>query len=204
MKTIESVLHQMTDARSIMRDLCDTLREIDPEFPEAEAQFQKAVTELEHELGDSTVPSVREYLAAREQEFAMELIYIGWQGFQLNLDIFLNPVNALLLTGDFEDLHRECRLGTIPTAGKAREVQTAFHSALKGLPEETENLIDGVTDFYSYLQTVGYKIAHYFGFRLADLFLPYVIPGYSSSRVKTLQYAEELERFLQIRLDRME
>lgn len=138
-----------------------------------------------------------------EQEFAMELIYIGWQGFQMNLDIFLNPVNALLLTGDFEDLYHECRLGTIPTAGKAREVQTAFYSALKGLPEETANLIDGVTEFYSYLQTVGYKIAHYFGFRLADLFLPYVIPGYSSSQAKTLQYAEELERFMQIRLDCM-
>lgn len=204
MKTIDTVLRQITDTKSIMRDLCDTLREIDPEFPEAETQFQKAVTDLEHELGDSTSPSASEYLAAREKEFAMELIYIGWQGFQLNLDIFLNPVNALLLTGDFEDLHRECQLGTIPTAAKAREVQAEFYSALKGLSEETKELIDGVTEFYSYLQTVGYKIAHYFGFRLADLFLPYVIPGYSSNRDKTLQYAEKLERFMQIRLARME
>lgn len=201
MKTIGSVLRQMTDAKSILRDLCDTLKEIDPEYPEAETRFQKAAADLERELGDSTVPSVSEYLAAREEEFAMELIYIGWQGFRLNLDIFANPANAVLLTGDFEDLHRECQLGTIPTAEKAREVQAAFRSALKGLPEETGNLIDGVTEFYSYLQTAGYKIAHYFGFRLADLFLPYVIPGYSSSQVESLRYAQKLERFMQIRLD---
>lgn len=36
MKTIESILRQMTNTKSIMRDLCDTLREIDSEFPEAE------------------------------------------------------------------------------------------------------------------------------------------------------------------------
>ncbi len=204
MKTIESVFCQMTDTKSIMRDLFDTLRDIDPEFPDAEARFQDTVANLEHALGDSTAPSVSEYLAAREEEFATELIYIGWQGFQLNLDIFLNPVNALLLTSDFEDLHRECRLGTIPTAEKTRKVQAAFYFALKELPEETKALTDGVAEFYAYLQTAGYKIAHYFGFRLADRFLPYVLPGYTSNPVNTRQYSEELKRCLQIRLDRLE
>lgn len=204
MKTIGTALHQMTDAKSVMQDLFDTLREIDPEFPKMESKLLKAAADLERELGDKIVPSAAQYLAAKEEEFVMELIYIGWQGFQLNLDIYNNPVNALLLKGDFEDLHRERRLGTLSTAGKAREVLTAFDTAMKELPEETRNLTEGIAEFYSYLQTTGYKLAHYFGFRLADRFLPFVVPGYTSDPVNTLQYFGELKRYLQIDLDRME
>ena len=204
MNTIETVLRQVTNVKSIMQALKDALREVDPAFPEMEGKFLQASENLEHELGDKIIPSAGEYLEAKEEEFAMELIYIGWQGFQFNLDIFQNPVNALLLRGDFEDLHRERRLGTLTTTGKARDVQAAFNSALQALPVETRNLTDGVTEFYSYLETVGYKIAHYFAFRLADGFLPFVIPGYTSDPVNTLQYSGELKRWLQIDLDRLE
>lgn len=204
MKTIETVLRQMTDAKPIMRDLLEILREVDPEFPEIESKFIEASAELEYQLGDKIAPSTGEYLAAREEEFVMELIYIGWQGFQLNLDIFKNPVNAMLLKGDFEDLHCERRMGTLDTAGKARQVQNAFYAALKQMPEETQNLTDGVTEFYSYLETTGYKVAHYFGFRLADRFLPFVVPGYTSDPAITLQYSGKLKRYLQIDLDRVE
>lgn len=204
MKTIETVLRQLTDAKFIMQELLETLREVDPEFPEIESKFLEASADLERELEDKVVPSAGEYLAAKEEEFIMELIYIGWQGFQLNLDIYSNPVNALLLKGDFEDLHRERRLGTLSTTGKAREVMTAFDTAMKELPEETRNLTEGVAEFYSYLQTTGYKLAHYFGFRLADRFLPFVVPGYTNDSVNTLQYSGELKRYLQIDLDRME
>ena len=204
MKTIEMMLRQMTDASSIIQDLRDTLRTIDPQFPAAEQSFNNAVAALEQSLGDAITPTVGEYLAAKEEVLAMELIYIGWQGFQLNLEIFKNPVNTLLLQGDYEDLNLERRLETLPTAKKARTVQYAFHEALQDMPDEMKNLTDGVTEFYSYLETAGYKIAHYFGFRLADRFLPFVVPGYISDQVNTLQYSGGLQRYLKIDLDRME
>ena len=195
MKTIEMMLRQMTDAKSIIQDLRDTLRTIDPQFPDAEESFNKAVAALEQELGDKFSPTAGEYLAAMEEALAMELIYIGWQGFQLNLEIFKNPVNALLLQGDYEDLNLERRLETLPTAKKAREVQRVFHAAMQNLPDEVKNLVDGVEEFYTYLETSGYKIAHYFGFRLADRFLPFVVPGYISDQVNTLQYSGGLQRY---------
>ena len=43
MKTIEMMLRQMTDASSIIQDLRDTLRTIDPQFPAAEQSFNNAV-----------------------------------------------------------------------------------------------------------------------------------------------------------------
>ena len=204
MKTIEKVLHQMTDAKSIMQDLLGILRKIDPGFFQEEVKFQAACNDMEREIGDSIVPTVSEYLAAREEEFAMELIYIAWQGFQLNRDIFDNPVNALMLKGDYEELHRERRLHTLPTTKKARKVQSAFIEELKKLGEEKWAYEETVSSFYTYLETTGYKVAHYFGFRLADLFLPYVIPGYTNDDVNTLLYAGELKRYLSIDLDGLE
>lgn len=204
MKTIEKVLHQMTDAKSIMQDLLDILRKIDPEFFQEEVKFLTACNDMEREIGDSIVPTVSEYLAAREEAFAMELIYIAWLGFQLNRDIFDNPANALLLKGDYEELHRERRLHSLPTAKKARLVQNAFIEELKKQGEEKWAYEEAVSGFYTYLETTGYKVAHYFGFRLADRFLPYVIPGYTNDDVNTLLYAGELKRYLNIDIDGLE
>lgn len=204
MKTIEKVLHQMTDAKSIMQDLRDILRKIDPEFFKEEVKFLTVCNDMEREIGDSITPSVSEYLAAREEELAMEIIYIALQGFQLNRDIFDNPVNALMLKGDYEELHRERRLHTLPTANKARQVQAAFIEELKKLGEEKWAYEEAVISFYTYLETTGYKVAHYFGFRLADLFLPYVIPGYTSDAVNTIQYSGDLRRGLNIDIDGLE
>lgn len=204
MKTIEKVMHQMTDAKSIVRGLKDMLRKIDPEFFQEEVKYLTACNDMERELGDSITPSVSEYLEAREEELAMELIYIAWQGFQLNRDIFDNPVNALMLKGDYEELHRERRLHTLPMAQKARQVQGAFIEELKKLGEEKWVYEDAITNFYTYLETTGHKVAHYFGFRLADLFLPYVIPGYTNDDVNTILYAGELKRYLNVDIDGLE
>ena len=203
-KTIGNVLHQMTDAKSVVNDLREILRKIDPAFLQEEAKFLAAIADMERDIGDSITPSTSEYLAAREDEMAMELIYIAWQGFQLNRDIFDNPVNALMLKGDYEELHRERRLHTLPTAKKARQVQEAFIEELKKLGEEKWVYEEAVISFYTYLETTGYKVAHYFGFRLADQFLPYVIPGYTNDDVNTLLYAGDLKRYLKIDIDSLE
>ena len=194
----------MTDSKIIMGELRETLRLIDPEFFDTEVKYLEAASNLEKELGGSITPSVSEFLAAREEEFAAEIIYIGWQGFQLNIDIFDAPVNAKMLRGDCGELYQERRLGTLPMAHKARETINAFHDAMQKNHTEKMDLIEDITSFYSYLQTSGYKIAHYFGFRLADQFLSYVIPGYTNNSADTLYYKSNLEKYLQINIGCLE
>lgn len=146
MKTVSNILHQMTDPQGIMQALREVLREIDPEFAPAEARYQAAAEALESHLGDSISPSVSDYLRANEEVFSCEVIYIGWLGFQLNMDIFNNPVNALLLKGDYEDFHRERRFETLPAARKSREVQEAFLAELRKRTEEQQLLADEVSE----------------------------------------------------------
>lgn len=204
MKTVQTILGQLTDPKTIMAEIRETLRIIDPEFFDAEVKYLSAASNLEKELGNSITPSVSEFLAAEEEEFVSEIIYIGWQGFQLNMDIFHAPINAIMLRGDYEELHRERRLGTLPMAEKARDTINAFYEVMRENHRDKLDLTEDITGFYSYLQTSGYKIAHYFGFRLADLFLPYVIPGYIDDSVNTGYYRRTLQEYLDIAIDRLE
>ena len=204
MKTVKNILQQMTDPKMIMQELRETLRLIDPEFFDTEVKYLAAVSNLEKELGNSITPSVSEFIAAKEEEFVAEIIYIGWQGFQLNMDIFHAPINAIMLRGDYEELHRERRLGTLPMAKKARDTINAFYEVMRESYRDKLDLTEDITGFYSYLQTSGYKIAHYFGFRLADQFLPYVIPGYIDDSVNTGYYRRTLQEYLDIDIDRLE
>ena len=203
MKRINDVLHQLTDAAAIMQDLKETLREIDPNYHAEEEKYEAACGVLIEKIGDSVTPSARDYLAAMEAECAAALVYIGWQGFRLNMDIFSNPVNALLLRGDFEDLHRERRLPTVPGVQEHNRTIHAFHDALRDSHDD-QDLTDGISGFYTYLETNGYKLAHYFGFRLADGFLRYVIPGYTDDSVNTTLYKMALHDALGFNPDLME
>ena len=204
MKTVQTILRQLTDPKTIMAEIRETLRTIDPEFFDAEVKYLAAASNLEKELGYSITPSVGEFLAAAEAKFVSEIIYIGWQGFQLNMDIFNAPINAIMLRGDYEELHRERRLGTLPMAKKARDTINAFYKVMRENYRDKLNLTEDITGFYSYLQTSGYKIAHYFGFRLADQFLPYVIPGYIDDSVNAGYYRRTLREYLDIDIDRLE
>lgn len=204
MKTVQTILGQLTDPKTIMAEIREALRTIDPEFFDTEVKYLEAASNLEKELGNSIAPSVSEFLAAEEEEFVSEIIYIGWQGFQLNMDIFHAPINAIMLRGDYEELHRGRRLGTLPMAKKARDTINAFYEVLREKYRDKLDLTEDITGFYSYLQTSGYKIAHYFGFRLADLFLPYVIPGYIDDSVNTGYYRRTLQEYLDIDIDRLE
>lgn len=200
MRTIETVMHRLTDAKSITQDILEMLRMADPEFSEKESRFLQAAASLKKEIGNSVSPSANEYLSAMEEKFASSVIFIGWQGFQLNLSIYHDPVNVLLLEEDYEMLHQERRLGTIPAVNTAQYTICSFCDALKHWSKDYVHLIEDITDFYSYLETVGYKIAHYYGYRMANRFLPHVIPGYISDEVHTRRYTTKLQEYLNIKL----
>lgn len=196
MKTIKTVMTQLTDPTNLLRDVKDTLRTLDLEYPEEEQLFFQAATALEQEVGSGA----KEYLAALEQEIASGIIFAGWQGFKLNLECFTNPVNKLRLQEDFEELYLEQRMFALPVTQKARQTINNF---LAFLPQDKRYLTTGINDYYAYLQTTAYKLAHYFGFRLADHFLQYVIPGYISDPLLTDQYTWELNTFFKTDVSRV-
>lgn len=186
MLTVESLFNQVADPKQILANIKEILAGVSPQFPAEEQKYRRAAKKL-IKTAEGISPSAEEYLAALEVRYGYELLYIGWQGFQYNLDCFNAPVNALMLHRDFEYLHRERRLHTLPQTHQPQEVINAFINALK----ENDSLVltDAISDFYCTIETEGYKIAHYFGFLFADRFLPLVVPGYSPDSVITDTYS---------------
>ena len=201
MKSVKTLMTQLTDPSTLVQHMKDTLRRADPQYAPVEAAYTQAAQTLRDRAGSAVHPSVEEYLAAVDQKIVAELIYVGWLGFQLNMDCFHNPINTLFLQQDFEELHREPRMPSLAAVQRPMRIIEEFQQAL---PDHLQELTEGITSYYTYLQTAGYKLAHYFGFRLADDFLPYVIPGYTSSSVTTFKYRMKLRSCLPVNLDILE
>lgn len=209
MHTITSVVNAITNSDNLMNELKSILRNIDPDYPEVEEQFNTAYRLLLKEIGNTVSPSVAEYIQAQDDALAASLLYIAGQGFKLNADIFNNPANALFLNQfEFEDLNRERILTSLSAVQQSEATKKVFYNALQNtMSVQSENInraIDDISEMYSYLQTSAYKLAHYYGFIFADLFLPHVLPGYHPDNVNTGCYHRTLQNYLNVDLTKLD
>ena len=188
MHTVKSLMNQFTSPEVVLQNVSNALRQIAPDFVKEERQYYESIGVLKDTLGASIKPSVDEYIAAIEEEISAELVYVAWLGFQQNMECFNNPINTMFLKMDYEDFHRERRMVTLPQVQHALKTINAFHDVLRTRSGFNHELTEGITSYITYLETVGYKLAHYFGFIFADQFLEHVIPGYRSDMVTTMQY----------------
>lgn len=188
MNTVHSFVDQLINPQTIMAKVKDILRDVDPEYEKEEQAFFAACSSLETGIDDSVTITVQSYLDALEEEFASDIIFVIGRGFKLNLDIHNNPVNALAFKLDYEDLHEERKMHLLPVAEKANRTSYAFLEELRASHRDKLDLLDGVNSYYSHLKTIGYKVAHYYGFLLADQLLPHLIPGYYADSVYVSTY----------------
>ena len=193
MKTIESTLDMLTDL-SIVEDLRKILREKDREFLSVEAKFQEAVRDLTARIGRNVA---NELVAAWDLQICSDLVYAGYLGFQANLHNFHNPVASQFTRLDYETFLREHIMQTMPYRNEAEAAAAAIQEAYAEAMNEYE---DAIRCYYVYLEVIGPKLAHFWGYRFANQFLPWVEPGYVSDGAQTSMYALELHRDLGFRV----
>ena len=193
MKTVESTRAMLTDL-SIVEDLRKVLREKDREFLPVEATFQKAVRDLATRIGKN---AANELVAAWDRQICSDLVYAGYLGFQANLHNFHNPVASQFTTLDYETFLREHIMQTMPYRNEAEAAAAAIQEAYEEALNEYE---DAIRSYYVYLEVTGPKLAHFWGYRFANQFLPWVEPGYVSDGAQTSMYALELHRDLGVRV----
>lgn len=193
MKTIEYTLSQLTDL-SIVEDLRKVLREKDREFLPIEAKFKKAMGDLTTRIGKT---ATEELMTAWDRQICSDLIYAGYLGFQANLHNFHNPVASQFTRLDYETFLRKHIMQTMPHRNEAEAAATAIQEAYEEALNEYE---DAIRSYYVYLEVTGPKLAHFWGYRFANQFLPWVEPGYVSDGAQTSMYALELHRDLGFRV----
>ena len=82
---------------------------------------------------------------------------------------------------------------TLPHRTEAEETANAILQAHKEILAEYE---EDILSYYVHLEITGPKLAHFWGYRFANQFLPWVEPGYVSDGAQTSLYALELHRDL--------
>ena len=193
MKTIEPILSCLTSI-TMVDDLRQVLREKDPEFLPAEEKFLEAVAHLTEKLG---IEEVERYVTAMDRQICSDLVYAGYLGFQANLHNFHNPVASQFTRLDYETFLREHIMQTMPYRNEAEAAAAAIQEAYAEAMNEYE---DAIRSYYVYLEVTGPKLAHFWGYRFANQFLPWVEPGYVSDGAQTSMYALELHRDLGFRV----
>ena len=193
MKTIESILAQL-NSKSFVEDLRNVLREKDPDYLPVEKIFLNAVQDLTTRIGKQ---ATQELVTAWDRQICSDLVYAGYLGFQANLRNFHNPVASQFTRLDYETFLREHIMQTMPYRNEAEAAAAAIHEAYEEALNEYE---DAIRSYYVYLEVTGPKLAHFWGYRFANQFLPWVEPGYVSDGAQTSMYALELHRDLGFRI----
>ena len=199
MKTIKNVMDSMTNTKRIMEDLREMLREIDLQYPEEEQRYQEGLIKFKAVIDEEKLALLEAEIAAEERRIASNMVYLVWRGLQQNLACHQNPVAKKFIELDYEDIHREDLMNGMPDSVAAGNAGRKLALALS----DAERELNPTTWYYAYFETVAYKVAHYYGFKLGDALLPMVEPGYCSDPALTFRYGREVEDYLKVNLSKL-
>lgn len=191
MATMNNVLGHLT-GKEIVDTLVEMMAAKFEDFSDVQKRYNDAMRILQEELREDLCPCVKDEMEAIERQTASTLFYSGLLGIKANLDNFINPMMRSFLDVDCETYLRENTAKRLPEYESAQKVRNQFYTALS--PAQRE-VYDDVTTYVSHLETIGPKLAHYYGYILGNEILYRVIPGYHPDMVQTTRYCTMLEKY---------
>lgn len=197
MITTQEILEQLAGQKTADALVETMLTQID-DFRESHDHYTSAIRQLRQELG----ACVDEVTGAIDRQAASALFFSGVLGLKMNLDHFTNPMspNCTWPQVDYGDYLRETTAHSLPVYRQAEAVLSDFRQRLT---REQAEQFEAVSEYISHLETVGPKLAHYYGYRLGNDLLPLLVPGYHPDMALTIQYTTMLEHYFGKRLSIM-
>lgn len=195
----ENALFPKISYKEIVTKLEDVLATNSEEFTADQARFDETISLLKTELERDTSPSVADLVDAIYQQIGSTLLFSCCLGLKDNLAHFIDPVSRTFLDVDPEMYLRENIARQLPDHLQAQHVQEQFYRKLS--PKQKEKYDDGITTYICHLETVGPKLAHYYGYLLGNQLFPHVITGYVSDTQLLIQYRYMLETYLGINIE---
>ncbi len=187
MLSTKTILEHLT-GHHIVETFVQWMAEESEAFATDHQRYTKAMDVLQKESGDRA----KDEIDAIEQQCASDLLFSVFLGLKANLDNFIDPVARNFLDVDFEVYLREETAHRLPQYECAQKIRNQFYSLLTPAQKE---IYEDVITYTSHLETVGPKLAHYFGYILGNELLPRVVPGYHSDMVLTIKYNSMLEDY---------
>lgn len=184
---MQTILEQLTGSH-IVEALVKAMTENFEDFAADRQRYIAAMDMLQKELGDAALDE----MDAIERQTASDLLFSGLLGLKANLDNFIDPIARDFLDVDCEVYLREETAHRLPEYESAQKVRNRFFSLLS--PAQRK-IYGDVIRYTTHLETVGPKLAHYYGYLLGNRLLPRVVPGYHTDMAQTSQYTAMLETY---------
>lgn len=181
--------------KEIVASLVEVMAENFEDFAADQVRFNETISWFETELEKGTSPSVTEVVDAIDQRIGSMVLLSCFLGLKANWDHFIDPIGRTFLDVDAETYLREDMAKRLPDYQNAECVQEQFYAALS---QAQQDRYEDITAYISHLETVGPKLAHYYGYLLGDQLFPHIVPGYGTDVHLTLQYRIMLENYLGI------
>ena len=197
MKTLHSIMNLLT-GEEIYEALIAKICTMSADFSEDYERYKTAFIRLKEDFAPELIPSIEEEMDAIQKQTCSNLLFSGFLGIKANLDNFIDPIARNFLDVDFETFLREDIAQALPEYEKSQQVHDRFYAHLSPTQKET---YEAVTSFVNYLETVGPKLAHYYGYLLGNELLPRIVLGYRPDIVQTIQYRIRLEKFFGQRIE---
>ncbi len=163
------------------------------DFATDQARYKETLSWLEQKLPEDTSPSVEKLVNSIDQQIGSTIIFSYFLGLKANWDHFIDPIGRTFLDVDSETYLRENMVKRLPDYQKAQYVQEQFYTVLSSAQHERYT---DITAYICHLETVGPKLAHYYGYILGNQLFPRIIPGYSEDTQLTLRHKHMLEHYL--------
>lgn len=181
--------------KKIVASLVEVMVENFDDFAADQARYKETLSWLEQTLPEGTAPSVEKLVNAIDQQIGSTILFSYFLGLKANLDHFMDPIGRTFLDVDTETYLRENMAKQLPDCQNAQRTQEQFYASLT--PAQQERYED-ITSYICHLETVGPKLAHYYGYLLGNQLFPRIIPGYGEDAPFTFQYRNILENYLGI------
>ena len=184
--------------KEIVSSLAEVMASNFEDFAADQARYKETLSWLEQKLVESTAPSVEKLVNSIDQQIGSTILFSYFLGLKVNLDHFIDPIGRSFLDVDTEVYLREDMARRLPDYQNAQRTQEQFYASLT--PAQQERYED-ITMYICHLETIGPKLAHYYGYLLGNQLFPRIIPGYGEDTPFTFQYRNILENYLGIRIN---
>lgn len=162
------------------------------DYAKAEKEYMKNVQSFEN-TSDTSKTIIREVIELREKSIAASMLFAVHLGFHANKENFEKNTQSFLQFDEPEQYLNERIMKSMPIA-----VQTAskLRKEFVTMTEEQKTIYEDLVSYFILLEDHGTKLAHFYGYLLANHWLYKMIPGYTEDQFQTQRYTKELSSYL--------
>ena len=179
--------------KEMVSSLAEVMTSNFEDFAADQARYKETLSWLEQTLPEGTASSVEKLVNAIDQQIGSTILFSYFLGLKANLDHFIDPIGRTFLDVDPEVYLREDMARRLPDYQNAQRTQEQFYASLTPVQQER---YESITSYICHLETVGSKLAHYYGYLLGNQLFPRIIPGYGEDIQLTLQYQHMLGNYI--------